>query len=173
VQLAGQQQPHEMLGVATVGLDTVPRRPGDLARRRDDALDLPASKLARQPIAGRPGLIGGAHRPRQPGAQPGRLGDVAAQPEVLQLTGLRVEHRRHDLRGVHVQTDEASSLRHGWLLLCGYGAPRGSRRATNNITPRPSWGNRPLLPPRPDRTDLHTVYSFYNFLKATNTDLYL
>ncbi len=37
-----------------------------------------ARELAREPVPGRPGLIRGAHRPRQPGAQPGRLADVTA-----------------------------------------------------------------------------------------------
>jgi hypothetical protein len=132
VQLAGRQQAHEMLGVAAIGLDAIAGRARDLARRRDDTFDLTSRELARQPVTGRPRLIRGAHRPRKTGAQPRRLDDIAAQPEVLHLTGLGIEHRRDDLRGVHVQTDEASSLRHGWLLLCDCGAPRGCRRVATN-----------------------------------------
>jgi hypothetical protein len=149
VQLARQQQPHQVLGVAAVGLDALPRRTRDLARRRDHALHAAPPKLARQAVAGRARLIDRAHRPRQPSAQPGRLADVTADPEELQLTGLGIEHRRDDLGRVHVQTDEASSLRHGRLLLFDCGPPRGGRRAAST-PPRPLWGNRPLLPRRPD-----------------------
>jgi hypothetical protein len=129
VQLAGQQQPHEVLGVAAVGLDPLAGRARDLARRRHHALNAAALKFAREPVAGRAGLIGGAHRPRQTGAQRGRLTDVSRQAEPLQLARLGIEHRRHDLGGVHVQADERSSLRHGWLLLFDCGPPRGGSRA--------------------------------------------
>ena len=114
-------------------------------------------ELARQPVAGRPGLIRDPHRPRQPRAEPGRLGDLAAHREHLQLARLGVEHRRDDLRRVHIQTDEGSSLRHGWFLLCGCGPPRGCQPRGMNITPRPSWGNRPLLHRRPDGPSIHIV----------------
>jgi hypothetical protein len=49
VQLAGHQQPYQMLGISTIGLDPIPRGPGDLARRRDNALDPAFGELARQP----------------------------------------------------------------------------------------------------------------------------
>ena len=117
VQLAREQQADQQLGVAAVGLDALPGGARDLARRRDHARHAAAFELARQPVAGRPGLIGRAHRPRQPGAEPGRLANLASESEVLQLAGLGIEHRRHHLGGVHIQTDEASSLRHGRLLL--------------------------------------------------------
>jgi hypothetical protein len=106
-----------VFGVAAVGLDALARRARDLARRRHNALNAAARELARQPVARRPGLIGGTHRSRQPGAQPGCISDIARHPESLQLPCLDIEHRRHDLGGVHVQTDEGSSLRHGRLLL--------------------------------------------------------
>jgi len=129
LQLAGQQQPDEVLGVAAVGLHAVPRRARDLARRRDHAVHAAPGELARQSVPGRPRLIGGTDRTGQPGAQPGRLGRVTTHREPRQFPGLRVEHRRHDLRGVHVQTDESSSLRHGRFLLCGCGSQRGASRA--------------------------------------------
>ena len=49
VQLAGQQQPDQQLGVTPVGLHAIPRGPGDLARRRDDALHAALRELARSP----------------------------------------------------------------------------------------------------------------------------
>ncbi len=130
MQLPGQQQSHQQLGVATVGLDAVPGRPGDLARRRDDTLNATPGELARQPVPGRPRLIRDLHRTGQPRTEPRRGGILAAHHERLQLPGLAVQHRRDDLRRVHVQADEGSSLRHGWFLLFGCGAPRGWSRAT-------------------------------------------
>jgi hypothetical protein len=53
-----------------------------------------ALELTREPIAGRPGLIGGAHRPRQPAAQRRRLIDLAGHPEPLHLARLGIEHRQ-------------------------------------------------------------------------------
>ena len=143
VQLAGQQQPDQQLGVAAIGLDAVARSARDLARRRDHALHAAPLELARQPVAGRPRLIRGAHRPRQPSAQPGRLSDIAGQPEPLQLARLGIEHRRHDLRRVHVQADEGSSLRHGRLLLCVVEPPRGVQPRGMNCHPTTIAGNRP------------------------------
>jgi hypothetical protein len=137
-------QPDQVLGVAAVGLDPLPGRARDLARRRHHALHAAPGKLARQPVARRPGLIGRAHRPRQPGAQPGRRADVAADPKPLHLARLGIEHRRHDLGGVHIQTDEASSLRHGRFLLCACGPPRGYQPRDKNVTPQPTWGTGPF-----------------------------
>ena len=139
-ELACQQQPHEVLSIAAVGLDALGGRARDLARRRNHTLHATGRQLARQPVAGRPRLVGRAHRPRQPRTQPRRPGNLAAQPKHLQLARLGVKDRRHNPRGVHVQADEGSSLRHGWLLLCGHGAPRGYQPCGNNITPRPSRG---------------------------------
>jgi len=157
VQLARQQQPDEQLGVTAIGLHAIARRTRDLARRCDHTRDIAPGELTREAVPRRPRLIGHPDRPRQSGAQPGRLVDVTAGREERELPGLGVEHRRHDLRRVHVQTDEASSLRHGWFLLCDCGSPRGSSRAARTFTPRPSWGNRPLLPRGPDGPTIHIV----------------
>jgi hypothetical protein len=45
VQLAGEQQPDEMLGVTPIGLDLVSGRARDLRRRRDHALHAPLREL--------------------------------------------------------------------------------------------------------------------------------
>jgi hypothetical protein len=129
VQLSGQQQPHQMLGVSTIGLHAIPRRPRDLARRRDHALHATLGELTRQPVPGRAGLIRRPHRSWQARAERGHLRVLAAHPERLQLSSLGVQDRRDDLRRVHIEADEGSSLRHGWFLLCGCGPPRGCRRA--------------------------------------------
>jgi hypothetical protein len=118
VQLAGDEQPREILGVTPIGLDPIPRPARDLARRRHDALHATARELTRKPIPGRAGLIRNPRRPRQPRAEPRRLNSLAAHLKSGQLPGLDVQHRRDDLRRVHVQADDGLSLRHGWFLLC-------------------------------------------------------
>ena len=108
MKLAGQQQPHQMLGVATIGLDPIPARARDLARRRDHALHATPGELAREPVPGRASLIRHPHRPRQPRAERRDVRSLAAHPERLQLPSLGIEHRRDDLRRVHIQADETS-----------------------------------------------------------------
>ena len=66
VQPADHQQPQHPLGVATVGLDAIARRPFDLARRRHDTTHARRLERPREPEPGRPGLIGHPHRTRQP-----------------------------------------------------------------------------------------------------------
>ena len=53
-QLARRQQPDRQLGVTTIDLHAITRRPGDLARRRDHAPHAAPVQLARQAVAGRP-----------------------------------------------------------------------------------------------------------------------
>jgi hypothetical protein len=130
VQLARQQQPHEMLGVAPIGLHAIPACARDLARRRDHALHAALGELARQAVTRRTGLIRHPHRPRQARTEPGRAVSIAAHPERLQLSRLGVQDRRDDLRRVHVQADESLSLRHGWFLQYAVvGLSRGGYRA--------------------------------------------
>ena len=71
LQLPGQQQPRQQLGVAAIGLDAVAARPRRLARRDDHHLDPGALRRARQPEPGRAGLIDRANRRRaSPSATP-------------------------------------------------------------------------------------------------------
>ena len=72
------------------------------------------------------------------------------------LTGLGIEYGRHDLGGVHIQTDEASSLRHGRLLLCGCGPPRGGSRAAET-SPHDRRGGPAPSTTGAGQTTLHTV----------------
>ena len=140
VQLAREQQPDEMLGVTTIGLHPVPGRARDLRRRRDHALHPPLRELAREHVPGRAGLVRDPDRPRQPSAEPGRRRVLAVHRKRPQLARLGVQHRRDDLRRVHVQTDEGSSLRHGWFLLCGCGPPRGVPPARHQLHPHEHRG---------------------------------
>src|SRR5580704_10416930 len=133
-----------MLGVPTVGLDPIARRPRNLRRRRDHTLHAALGEVPSEPVPRRAGLIRGAHRAGQTRAERGRGNALAAHPEALQLSRLAVKDRRHDLRGMHIQADEGSSLRHGWFLLCGcgrragchphgYKSPRARREGPANI----------------------------------------
>ena len=158
VQLAGQQQPDEMLGVTPIGLDLVSGRARDLRRRSDHALHAPPRELARECVPGRSGLVRDPDRARQTGAEPGGRQHVARHRKRLQLAALSVQHRRDDLRRVHVQTDKGSSLRHGWFLLFDCGPPRGVEPRGITSPPHDGWGNRPLLPLRPDGPTIHMVY---------------
>jgi len=110
VQLACKQQPDQQLGVTTVGLDPVPRRPRDLARRRDHTLHATLRELTRQPVTGRARLIRSTHRPRQPSTERRRVPSITVHPEHPQLTALSIEHRRDDFRRVHVQADQGLVL---------------------------------------------------------------
>jgi hypothetical protein len=89
MQLPGQQQPDEVLGVATIGLDPIPRRAGNLARRRDHALHTTLGEFTREPVPSRASLIRHPHLPRQPLAKRRHLRDLGAHREALQLAGLK------------------------------------------------------------------------------------
>src|SRR3954452_9408057 len=69
VQLAGEQQPDEMLSVAALVLDLVAGRARDLRRRRDHTFDPALRELARERVPSRTRLVGGPDRSRQSGAQ--------------------------------------------------------------------------------------------------------
>ena len=139
-------------------------RPGARARfpTRAGSCSAPRPRTPRrtragaQPVPGRTRLIGRADRSRKLGTQHRRLTRTSPpSPEHLpDFPGLGIEHRRHDLGGVHVQTDERSSLRQGRLLLCGCGPPRGPkpRRLDRHPTTSPG-GAGPLFHPGPDRSD--------------------
>jgi hypothetical protein len=140
MQPTDHQQPHEP-SASAIGLDTIARRPLDLARRGDDALDPGRLERPRQPKAGRPGLRGltasgpAAQRRTQPTAPSPRAAETSAAPPTR-----RHRHRDH-LRGVHVKTSPAASLGHGRFLLCGCG--RRARRRVPGGRPRgqpsPGW----------------------------------
>jgi hypothetical protein len=55
VQLPREQQPHDQLRVAAIGLHPVPRRPRNLRRCRHDTLDPTLRELASEPVPRRTG----------------------------------------------------------------------------------------------------------------------
>ena len=130
MQLAGQQQPDEMLGVTRRSVLTLsPLARGILegAATTHSTPRLASSRASPYPVG-----------PASYAARTGRGSPAqnavafAFSPLIandLQLSRLSIKHRRDDLRRVHIQTDETSSLRHGRLLLCGCGPPRGWSRA--------------------------------------------
>ena len=64
-QLPGHRQPRQQLGVFSIGLDPIPRRPRRLARRDHRDLDARRRRRAIEPKPGRAGLIDRPHRTRQ------------------------------------------------------------------------------------------------------------
>jgi hypothetical protein len=130
LQLAGPQQPGQMLRIPAVGLDAITRRARNLAWRRHDTLHAPLGKLPRQAIAGRSGLVRDARRPWQPRAEPSRPRYFTVPRERLQLPGLSVQHRRDDRRRVHVQTDRLLAFAMaGFLPYAVVGRRTGTSRA--------------------------------------------
>jgi UvrD/REP helicase N-terminal domain len=150
------RQSCEQLRVTAVGLDPVPTRPGDLRRRRDHAPHPAARECPRELVPGRTGLIRHAHGTRQPGAKPDRLADIRSHPELLQLARLDIQDRRHDLRGVHIQAHDGSSLRYGWFLLCGCGRRAGCHPHGYKIPTSASRGTGQCLKARQDD---HSIWS--------------
>ena len=140
VQPPREQQPGQVLSVTAIVLDPVPARTRNLRRCRDNALDPTLGQLARQRVPRRARLIGDPDRPRQTRAERGRTPVLTVHPKELQLARIGIKHRRDDLRRVHVQTNEGSSLRHGWFLLCGCGPPRGYQPRGTNNTPTNTAG---------------------------------
>jgi len=63
---------------------------------------------------------------------------------------------------VHIQTNESSSLRHGWFLLCGCGPPRGVPPARHDFTPTPARGTGLFY--RSDRTDRQSIWSMHDVI---------
>ena len=153
VQLAGEQQPHQVLSVTAIVLDPVPARTRNLRRRRDNTLDPALGQLTRQRVPRRARLIRHPDRPRQTRAERRRTPVLPVHPKELQLTRLSIKDRRDNLRRVHVQTDEGSSLRHGWFLLCGCGPPRGYQPRGTNITPTNTMGEPAPSTAHSGRTD--------------------
>ncbi len=116
----------------------------NLRPRRDYAPDLTPPQLPRQPVPGRARLIRRPHRTGQPRAEPGHTSDVRGHRKEPKLARLHVQHRRDDLRRVHVQTDESSSLRHGWFLPCACGRRAGCHPHGKQSPHARVAGNRPI-----------------------------
>ena len=64
--LTQTQQPGQMCGVTSVGLDPVPAGADQLRWRSHHAVDVGLAQSSRQPEPRRPGLIGRPHRAAQP-----------------------------------------------------------------------------------------------------------
>ncbi len=152
MKLPREQQPDDQLRVAAIGLHAIPRRARDLRRRRDDTLHAPLDQLAREPVPRRTGLIRDPDRPRQRRAERGRPADIRGHREELQLARLSIQHRRDDLRRVHVQANEGSSLRHGWFLQYAVVGRRAVAAARHERHPTNSAGGPASSTPDTGRT---------------------
>jgi hypothetical protein len=88
--------------VLAIGLDAIARRPRRRARRRNDHLDPRGLRGARQPEAGRPGLVDRAHRPGQAGQPRHHLLGARTESHPVQLAGQRLDRRAVRRAGVDV-----------------------------------------------------------------------
>jgi hypothetical protein len=124
----GSVQPHKLLGIAAVGLDTVARADGDQRRRDDVARDPDPCQQSQQLKAAGPGLI--THR--QPIGAAEAI-DEAADRALGRLDALDLgltagwrQDRGDDRELVHVQGDpqahirrrRRANVRHGLILQC-------------------------------------------------------
>jgi hypothetical protein len=101
---ARHQQAHQQLGVLAVALHARPRCARRLARGDDLHLETGRGGGAVEAVAGRPRLVAGPHRLRQPG-EPGdhRLG-AASEPPPRELAAGEVDRRRLGRASVDIET---------------------------------------------------------------------
>jgi hypothetical protein len=146
VQLARDQQPHQPLGVALVGLDAIARSARHQPRRAHQTLDPCRRQPSRERKPCGPRLIGRAHRTRQARHERRHLLTATGQPPPPQLAGLTLHHRGHRSRHVHIEPDPGLSLRH-------VGTPMIAVRAQATPEPqtRAAHARVPTLTPEPDR----------------------
>ena len=126
VELSGEQQADQVLGVAAIGLHLLARPSWDLPRRCDHALDPGAVERPGEAIAGRPRLIARPHRPFERAQEPHHRSTLATEALKAQLAGFGVKDRRDHLRGMHIKTHQGPSLRHVGALLWSLGRAAGS-----------------------------------------------
>src|SRR5436190_12488809 len=113
------------------------------ARTRHRTRDAQARAPAHSPSVG---LIRRARRPRQTRTERTTLQNVSRRPVRAHLPVLDIKHRRCDLRGVHVQTDEVVAF----AMVASSHAIVAAARLKH--TPPSRVGNRPDLPAEPDIT---------------------
>ena len=158
VKLAGQQQPRRCCSASRASvltLSPVARGIFDGAATTHSTRRFVSSRARPYPVG--PASYATRTGSRQTGAEPGRRQCVALHRKRLQLARVGVQHRRDDLRRVHVQTDEGSSLRHGWFLLFGCGPPRGVQPRGMTSPPHQRGGTGLFY--RSDRTDRQSIWS--------------
>ena len=134
MQLPRRQQPHQPLGVTPIGLDPITRRPRNQPRRADQTIDTDRLQPAREHEPGRPGLIGRAHRTRQPRRERRHLLAASRQPPHPQLARIAIQHRGHHTAHVHIKGRPGLSLRHVGTPMIAVGAQANSR----TLNPRTS-----------------------------------
>ena len=147
-QLARCQQPGQADRVALIGLDPIRRRAIGLARRAHRNLDPLRPRAAREPVAGRTGLIDHPRRTRDLPQRRQQLVRAAHHPPRHDLARRLVEHRERRLARVHVQTDPTDTVRHRHSSRSLW-APRRGRNPQREDLPRRLRGEcRPLRQPR-------------------------
>jgi len=153
MQLPGRQQPHQALGIATVGLDAVTGPARDQPRRADHAIDPGRRQAPRQHEPGRARLIGRADRPRQRGRKRSHILTATRQPLHPQLPRIAIQRRRDHTADVHIKRRPRLSLHHVGTPMIAVGA-----QATPGPSTRASHARVPTLTSPPDAGPTgHTV----------------
>src|SRR5439155_17961047 len=127
-EIAGGQAPSELECVALVGLDPVAGSALDVAGRADGDVELVLAGPAREPVAGRTGLVDSPERPLELFEPAQDRLRATLDGSRLDLAGVEVEDCSSGLVSVNVEAHEAGSVRHvGALQRCGYpgGSPPG------------------------------------------------
>ena len=139
-QLAGGQQPGQTNRVALVGLDAITRAPVGVPRCAHPDVETLAGRAAVEPVAGRPGLVDGAHRRIDPAQPRQQLVRASSHPPRAHLAGVLIEDRERRLVRVHVQTDPTNSVSHVGTLPRRRGPRARAAIPGAKITPRCAWG---------------------------------
>lgn len=113
VKLAGDQQAHQPLRVALIGLHAIRRPAGDQPRRAHQTVHTGSLQPAGEREPGRPRLIRRAHRTRQRGHELADLAARSRQPLPSKLPRVAIDDRRDRRADMHIQRHERLSLRHG------------------------------------------------------------
>jgi hypothetical protein len=126
-QLAGAIETHDLLGVATVGLDPVTGPDGHKRRRDHVAGDADPPKQPEKVIAARARLVGDGQPigPTEPVDEPAHRALGVLEPGDLRRASRCPQHARHERVLVHVEHDplvdigrrDRANVRHGLVLL--------------------------------------------------------
>jgi hypothetical protein len=110
VQLAGDQQPHQALGVALIGLDAIARPARNTSRRAHHDLDSCGLEAPSQREPRGPGFICRPHRTRQARRERRHFVAAARKPLAANFAGPEIQDSSHRPRHVHIERDPGLSL---------------------------------------------------------------
>jgi hypothetical protein len=109
--LTEPKQPRQPLGVPSICLDPVGRRP-DPRGRRHNAADPRTGTRTRKPVAGRPRLVDDPNRRRQRLQPRDRLRGPGRHTQRPHLTAPLIDHTRDHRPSMHIKSDPATFAHH-------------------------------------------------------------